>query len=396
MVGQDGIARLTDFGVAKAETRLSSTREGQFKGKLAYMSPEHASEGITDQRSDLFAMATILWECLTGHRLFRAENHAATLNKVCLEPIPLLSSVHPELAPFDSILEKGLARNPDERYQSASDFVEAIEAKASEIGGLGNKRAVGGLVKELAVEKIENDRELIRKGVEAVKIRSVTGTAPPSAEQPPPVPAPQTGAAAEVAAAQAPFPPPATPQPVAPGYVEDAASYPRAPAGMERGKLVWVVGGIAVAVALGAGIAAILLGDDETEGITTSPLVPTEAAGQQPVSVPTTPASAPTAPAQTAGPQPGVSGTGEAVAEDETEAAPEKEVEGRESAKKEPREKSSAKRKARRTTPRTEPRKEAASSTSSDTSESEGRRERRRRTPPARKKVDDIFDNPYR
>ena len=55
MVGTDGIARITDFGVAKAEVRLSTTREGQFKGKLAYMAPEHASTGEADQRSDLFS-----------------------------------------------------------------------------------------------------------------------------------------------------------------------------------------------------------------------------------------------------------------------------------------------------------------------------------------------------
>ena len=55
MVSTDGIARITDFGVAKAEVRLSTTRQGQFKGKLAYMAPEHASTGEADQRSDLFS-----------------------------------------------------------------------------------------------------------------------------------------------------------------------------------------------------------------------------------------------------------------------------------------------------------------------------------------------------
>ena len=78
MVGIDGISRLTDFGVAKAEKRLTSTRAGQFKGKLAYMAPEQASTGFADQRSDLFSMGIILWESLTGRRLFRGENNAST------------------------------------------------------------------------------------------------------------------------------------------------------------------------------------------------------------------------------------------------------------------------------------------------------------------------------
>jgi eukaryotic-like serine/threonine-protein kinase len=165
MVGTDGIARITDFGVAKAEVRLSTTREGQFKGKLAYMAPEHASTGDADQRSDLFSLAIILWECLTGRRLFRAENQAATLNKICIEPIPLPSSVDPALEPFDQVLALGLARDPAERYQTAEEFAEAIEEHAGPLGGLANQRAVAKLVREYAAEKIVRDRELIRSAI---------------------------------------------------------------------------------------------------------------------------------------------------------------------------------------------------------------------------------------
>jgi serine/threonine protein kinase len=165
MVGTDGIARITDFGVAKAEVRLSTTREGQFKGKLAYMAPEHASTGEADQRSDLFSLAIILWECLTGRRLFRAENQAATLNKICIEPIPPPSSVDPALAPFDSVLALGLARDPADRYQSAEQFAEAIEAHVAHSGGLANQRAVAKLVREYAAEKIARDRDLIRSAI---------------------------------------------------------------------------------------------------------------------------------------------------------------------------------------------------------------------------------------
>jgi serine/threonine-protein kinase len=166
MVSTDGIARITDFGVAKAEVRLmSTTRQGQFKGKLAYMAPEHASTGEADQRSDLFSAGIILWESLTGRRLFRAENQAATLNKICIEPIPMPSSIDPNLAPFDPVLERALARDPNERFQTAEEFAEALEAHADLLGGLANQRAVGKLVREYAAEKIERDRELIRTAV---------------------------------------------------------------------------------------------------------------------------------------------------------------------------------------------------------------------------------------
>jgi serine/threonine-protein kinase len=169
MVSTDGIARITDFGVAKAEVRLmSTTRQGQFKGKLAYMAPEHASTGEADQRSDLFSAGIILWECLTGRRLFRAENQAATLNKICIEPIPMPSAVDPALAVFDPVLERALARDPADRYQTAEEFAEALEGHADLLGGLANQRSVGKLVREYAADKIERDRELIRTAVAEV------------------------------------------------------------------------------------------------------------------------------------------------------------------------------------------------------------------------------------
>jgi hypothetical protein len=175
MVSTDGVARITDFGVAKAEVRLSTTREGQFKGKLAYMAPEHASNGDADQRSDLFSMAIILWESLAGRRLFRAENHAATLNKICLEPIPLLSSVDPGLAVFDPLLIKALDRDPNNRFQSAEEFAEAIEEEAHLLGGLAKAREVAQLVREYAAEKLTRDIDLIRSAI--AQLTAVGGAA---------------------------------------------------------------------------------------------------------------------------------------------------------------------------------------------------------------------------
>jgi len=187
MVSSDGVARITDFGVAKAEVRLSTTREGQFKGKLAYMAPEHASNGDADQRSDLFSMAIILWESLAGRRLFRAENHAATLNKICLEPIPLLSSVDAGLAPFDALLMKALARDPNDRFQSAEEFAEAIEEAASTLGGIAKAREVAGLVREYAAEKLSRDAELIRSAIAQLTASGGASEPPPAMDHAPAV-----------------------------------------------------------------------------------------------------------------------------------------------------------------------------------------------------------------
>ncbi len=98
LVGVDGIARITDFGVARATSRLTSTRVGQLKGKLAYMAPEQANgEGI-DRRADVFSAAVLIWETLAAKRLFKAENEAATLKRVISEPIPDLARVAPHLS----------------------------------------------------------------------------------------------------------------------------------------------------------------------------------------------------------------------------------------------------------------------------------------------------------
>jgi len=184
MVSSDGVARITDFGVAKAEVRLSTTRDGQFKGKLAYMAPEHASLGEADQRSDLFSMGIILWESLAGRRLFRAENHAATLNKICLEPIPTLSSVDPVLAGFDGLLARALARDPSERFQSAEEFAEAIEAKADLLGGVAKPREVAQMVREYAGEKLARDADLIRSAVMQLSQHAAESESVPVFEQP--------------------------------------------------------------------------------------------------------------------------------------------------------------------------------------------------------------------
>jgi serine/threonine-protein kinase len=265
MVSTDGVARITDFGVAKAEIRLSTTQEGQFKGKLAYMAPEHASNGEADQRSDLFSMAIILWECLAGRRLFRAENHAATLHKICLEPIPPLSSVDPALAPFDDVLAKGLERDRDRRFQSAEEFGEAIEERASDLEGVANPRVVAKLVRELASEKLERDVELIRAAMSEISAAAEARPAPESA------PAPAGTSAAYSAAA--------LPEAQPPLDLGDIGT-PR------RGGALRMVG-LVLLVAAAIGAAAYLL-REPTAPVTSEPL-PAPAVQAEPVAEPSEP-----------------------------------------------------------------------------------------------------------
>jgi len=168
MIGIDGIARLTDFGIAKAENRLSHTRDGQIKGKLGYMAPEYASNGTSDARSDLFSVGIILWECLAYQRLFSASTTADSLRRLLLEPIPPPSSVHKDYQPFDEVLNKALSREVDKRFQSADEFLEALEAVAENCGGIASLRSVAKTVRKYASERIEREKKLIKESLHSI------------------------------------------------------------------------------------------------------------------------------------------------------------------------------------------------------------------------------------
>jgi len=165
LVGTDGIARLTDFGVAKADVRMASTRAGQFKGKLSYMAPEQASTSETDQRSDLFSVGIILWESLTGRRLFKGDSNAATLNKLLNDTVVKPSSLWPELAPYDEVVMKALSRNPDHRFQSADEFGEALDHAAGR-AGVAKTRDVAEVVRALDAENLQDERHRVRDSIE--------------------------------------------------------------------------------------------------------------------------------------------------------------------------------------------------------------------------------------
>jgi len=165
LIGTDGIARLTDFGVAKADVRMASTRAGQFKGKLSYMAPEQASSNETDQRSDLFSLGIILWESLTGRRLFKGDTNAATLNRLLNDEIIPPSKLWADLECYDEIVMKALSRDPAERFQTADEFAEALDAGAGRTG-IAKTRDVAEVVRALDAEKLQRERQRVRDAIE--------------------------------------------------------------------------------------------------------------------------------------------------------------------------------------------------------------------------------------
>jgi eukaryotic-like serine/threonine-protein kinase len=131
LVGTDGIARVLDFGVAKAFGRLQTTREGQLKGKISYMAPEQV-QGIVDRTTDVYAASVALWESLVGKRLFFAENEARTLANVLYPkveaPSHLAQGIPPEL---DEVVLRGLHPDPSRRYSTAREMARALQLAVS-------------------------------------------------------------------------------------------------------------------------------------------------------------------------------------------------------------------------------------------------------------------------
>jgi hypothetical protein len=127
LVGADGVARLVDFGVAKATGRLQTTSEGQIKGKLSYMPPEQIQGQRVDRRADVYSAGVVLWEMLTGERLFMGENQGNTVQRVLLGDAPPPSRKVAGLPiAIDDVVLRALSREPSDRFSSAREMCSAL------------------------------------------------------------------------------------------------------------------------------------------------------------------------------------------------------------------------------------------------------------------------------
>jgi len=130
LISFEGAVKLIDFGVARAFGRVAHTSPGGLKGKIDYMSPEQASAEDVDHRADVFALGVVLWEAITGRRLFRRDTELATMRAIVDDPIPKpseLTSVPPEL---EAIAMRALRKRRDARFQSAHEMAAALEGYA--------------------------------------------------------------------------------------------------------------------------------------------------------------------------------------------------------------------------------------------------------------------------
>jgi eukaryotic-like serine/threonine-protein kinase len=158
LVGVDGVARVLDFGVAKAQVRSGATKDGQMKGKLSYMSPEQLNGLEVDRRSDIFAAGIVLWEALAGRRLFAGADTGEILGKVLNSEIPTPHSIAPEIPEtVSAVVMKALERNAVVRFQTAREFAVALEQAAPGA----TAHTVGEWVKENGGDELSHRANLV-------------------------------------------------------------------------------------------------------------------------------------------------------------------------------------------------------------------------------------------
>jgi eukaryotic-like serine/threonine-protein kinase len=185
-IARRGDVKLGDFGIAHAQERESKTQAGTLKGKYGYMSPEQVTGGDLDGRSDIFAVGIVLAEMLMGKRLFTAPNDLDVLLMVRDGRLERWDKYGQEVPKaLDAIVRKSLAKSPDQRYQSAAEFRNALEDLQFKFGMRVGPADVGLLASDLfdsSPDAVDRLKEHGRRW----EIKPQPGTSTPV---PPPVPA---------------------------------------------------------------------------------------------------------------------------------------------------------------------------------------------------------------
>ncbi len=262
LVSYEGVAKVVDFGVAKAANLVTGGEEGQIRGKLAYLSPEQCKAQALDGRSDIFSMGIVLWELITGRQLFGRLTPRETLKRIAVSEIPSPRKLNPQLpVEVEAITLKALAKDPNQRFQTAYEMHTALDECMKNHEMNADTLQVGSFLRVMFSHKMEGLQRIMEAektgvGLEAILFDDIL-TGPSGASMP--------GGVA------------VTPS--------DGISFPRSgevspvPTRPKRGKLIAVL--VALVVALGA-LAYVLL----------APKIDELTRGHTPVEPPVTPPTA--------------------------------------------------------------------------------------------------------
>jgi serine/threonine protein kinase len=167
-----GDVKIVDFGIAKSDSRSGEiTKSGKLKGKVPYMSPEQARGEHVDWRSDLFATGVMLFELTTGKRLFKGQSEYETLRLICERDYPRPSDIRPDYPPeLEAIVAKALAKDKEQRYQSARDMQADLEAFVRRQQIAVSSLALNQFMQMLFEEKLASQKEALLQGKQLADI----------------------------------------------------------------------------------------------------------------------------------------------------------------------------------------------------------------------------------
>lgn len=175
ILGVDGIARVADFGIAKARGRVNTTHDGSLKGNFGYMAPEQAKRKPVTPRTDLYAVGVLLWECVTGKRMHGDDEPAAILTRMLYEE-PMAPSELRDVSPdVDALVKKALAKEPNDRFQNAAEMSDAIGAAL----GTAGPEEVARFLKQHLPEHLASLRARIERVENAPMADDITGPLQP-------------------------------------------------------------------------------------------------------------------------------------------------------------------------------------------------------------------------
>jgi serine/threonine-protein kinase len=171
-----GEVKLSDFGLAKAKMRLSQTQPGIIKGKFAYLAPEQLEGPDFDHRVDIFSLGVVLWEMLTGHRLFWAESDAETLKKLLGRVPEPPSEIEPSVPrELDDVVLYMLAHSPENRPARARDALWRIGNLLHQMATDASQVDLGAFLAKTFAKELEESRIVEQRSPEEENTRQIDG-----------------------------------------------------------------------------------------------------------------------------------------------------------------------------------------------------------------------------
>jgi tRNA A-37 threonylcarbamoyl transferase component Bud32 len=196
MVGRDGIARLSDFGVAKSTHARHVTEKNRLFGRILYMPPEYLHQSPIDRRLDVYAMGVTMFIALTGVEPWADATDVTLVSRILTEGVPPMSSTGLTVAPeLEAVVKKATETEPEKRYATAAEMNREIEQIARRAGWMGTQSEVATFVEELEGRRLAARRTAVASGatmprtsdaVEAPTLEAVTAPKAPPVEEPDP------------------------------------------------------------------------------------------------------------------------------------------------------------------------------------------------------------------